>query len=365
MSSVLFYLSVFAAVFAINCFAARAKNKKARFALVVLSFSILLLLIGLRYKVGTDYEAYLNTYKEVAYTPWDKLLSLRIEILPAIFLKVFSILNLDARFIFFLFGALTLYPIYRVNKLSNYKYLPYSVLIFCLMFLPFDLNGMRQGVAMSFALLSYAYLTKNKTPRAVTSILFAALFHSSALLILPYLVIYYVCKKAKKRFSTISMALSILVAALVLFFLNDILLGLEIKTYSYILEKVNVESITFSNLLFQVPAITLMLLPGNKKLLPERVAEKNSLKSLVCGGILFETVGTSARYLSRFSLYFLIFEVMLFPRIIQDYTDKNTRTILKIGLVIFLITYFIIQFYVQGRHEIFPYQTWAFEGGGL
>ena len=352
------YLAVFAALFILNSVAIRQKRPELRTFLVSVSFVILLVFIGFRYNVGTDYGSYLNEYQKVATTPWSQLPSLRLELFVAALFKVCSYVFADPRLIFVVFGFLLLYPIYKVNKIYDYKYLSYSVLTFCVLFLPFGLNGMRQGIAMGFILLACVRFMRNDIKKGVVDFVISVLFHTSAWIVLPYIVAIYVCKRWNISFTKVNVLLTAIIAIAVLFFLGKMLAGYGLTQYDYMLGNTNAEQISLRSVISYIPiAILVFSLRGEQNEHFETVVMKN----LTISGICLFAVGTSAQYLSRFGLYFMMPSIILLPELIQGIHIKQTRLALKGLFVLYLIVFFIAQYAVRGYHEILPYKTWLFE----
>ena len=351
MASLIFYFTIFTIVFIINSAASSLykKNKIVSKILIFISFLILLLIQGLRYKVGTDYEAYLDYYNLIKYSSWKSLFLINWEYGALIIFKLASFLYETPTIMFFIIGFLNLYPLYRVNKLYEYKYLSYSILTFCCLFLPFCLNGMRQGIAMGFVLLSFMYLIEQKQIKSIIALVTAILFHKTAVLIIPYIIIYKLFKE--KNFGKYCIVLSITLSIVILFFLKDFFAENDILTYSYYLNDININNISIKVMMFYIPVIILMLLFSKRKQLYHKVSS-----TLVVSGIFFDIIGTSAKYLTRISLYFTFFQILLLPYLIQNIKNNDTKKIIKVLYVVYLILYFIIQFYMMGKHEIFPYR---------
>lgn len=354
------YFVTFGLVFALNYFAMKSKRKFTRIALMMAGFILLVLFVGLRYRVGTDYDAYLRMYDRIGSTSWNSIWASGTELLLTLVFKICSSFLSEPRLIFVILAILLFAPLYLANKQFGYKYLAYSILTFCIMFLPFGMNGMRQGIAMSFVLLSFTYLMKDRTRGAVISLIIAVLFHTTALIVLPYFILFLIRKRKKINTTFWSLVLTGALSIIVLFFLNSLFLNSGFSKYSYILGAVDLEKMNLFSVVLYLPlaAFTFFLYPRGKA--DETVQEH---KDLMISGLVFQLIGSSAQYLSRFALYFLIFAIFLMPELLQHVSDKRIRVLAKIIYLIYLITYFIIQFAVMGTHEILPYQTWIFGGG--
>lgn len=361
MIDCLIYFGVFALVFSMNAIAIKQKRKIVKKSLIILSFLLLLIFVGFRYNVGTDYESYLRAYDTASRVSWDKLGTMRMELLVAAIFKICSLVFIDARLVFLVLGFLMLWPIYKVNKLYDYKYLAYSVLMYCVLFLPFGLNGMRQGIAMSFMLLGTIYLLKNKTKFSIINCVIATLFHTSTLVVFPYIFLIWLCRYKKIKFTILNIILTTSLAIIVLFFLNSILISNGFTQYDYILGSVNIGSMSFSSVIMYLPIVFFAL--AFSKNADER-EESNVFNNLTLSGIFFTLIGTAAQYLSRFGLFFLMPSIILVPQAVQSISRKNTRIVVKILLITYLVLFFYVQYSVWGKHEILPYQTWLFGGAG-
>lgn len=136
---------------------------------------LMLFLVGLRdgRLVGTDSPAYYVYYLE--------------ELPPAEFgykyLNYFFSSNGFSYTIFLLFiNAIALVNIGRFIKLNSY-YLMFSLFIFYSdFFFYYNFSGIRQAIALSFTSFSLCYIFNNKRKLAFLLIIFASLFHVTALI---------------------------------------------------------------------------------------------------------------------------------------------------------------------------------------
>lgn len=352
------YLAVFTVLFILNSMAMKQKRPGLRTFLVCVSFVVLLVFIGFRYNVGTDYGSYLKEYQKVATTSWPQLPSLRLELFVAALFKVCSYVFADPKLIFIVLGFLLLYPIYKVNKIYNYKYLAYSVLTFCILFLPFGLNGMRQGIAMGFTLLACVRFIRNDVKIGIIDFIVSVLFHTSAWIVLPYIITIYICKRWNISFTKVNILLTAIIAIAVLFFLGNMLAGYGFTQYDYMLGNTSAEKISLRSVISYIPiAVLVFSLRGEQN----EHFETTVMKNLTISGICLFAVGTSAQYLSRFGLYFIMPSIILLPELIQGIRIKQTRLVLKGLFVVYLIVFFVTQYAVRGYHEILPYRTWVFD----
>lgn len=358
MNGALIYFIIFAIVFVINFVASKTTHKLLKIVLPISSFLILLLFIGLRDNVGTDYNIYGNTYLTVKNMTWQDIFNLRLEPFVGIIYKTLAPIFSDFHWIYFMYGALSLLPIYIANKLYDNKYLHYSVLAYCVFFLPFSLNGMRQGVAISFAFLCFALLAKKKKLASVISMALSVCFHKTAIIILPYLLISFFDKKEdnRKRKTLLYILVTIAISILMMTVLKDFLYENEMEDYGAYLSNMSLANISLSTLFSYIP-ILLMSYIISKDIIktPEKIS---SYSTLFYVGLIFQVVGTSAAYLNRIALYFLPGLLMICPVFLCSIKNPTTRFVVKVLFVVYLVAYFVVQYIVWGRHEIIPYATW-------
>lgn len=353
MKSLILYLFVFMTVFILNSIGSKyyKKHKTVSSIIIFISFMILILLIGCRESVGTDYDSYIYYYNFISNLNFDELNVVDWEYGAVLIFKLTSLIFSNEKFIMIVLAILTIYPLYKLNKLYDYKYLPYSILTYSLMLLSFSMNGMRQAIAMSFIALAVGYLMKENRLKSIILIIIAFLFHKSAIIIIPYLILFMIKKGSKiERDYTL---VTLLISVIILFF-NEYLINLGfISEYDYYLTDINIGNISLNAILFHIPIILIMLCFSNKE-----QNHLNLLKGLVISGIILDFIGTSKQYLSRIALYYTMFEILLIPMLLKHINNQTTKKLISFLYIIFLVIYFVYQFYILGRHEIFPYQTW-------
>lgn len=352
MKSILIYVLVFLSVFLVNIIACKIYKTKRKLSniLIFIGFSILLIFVGCRYYVGTDYESYINMYNTVSNFDFSELHLINVEIGAKVLFKLIQLIFNNQYAIFIGLAFLTLYPLYKANKLFEYKYLAFSILTYSFMFLPFSMNGMRQGVAMSFIFLSFAYLFKNKKISMLISFILAFLFHKSSILLLPYLALFMIRKNRLAEFDSILITLIISVS---LFFFNNLLMRVGIVSdYEYLLSELNIDNIAFKSVLLFIPFLLILISYNNKE---EQIYK---MKGMVISGIILTLIGTTKQFLSRISLYHNMFLIFLMPMLFQNSKNKTNKIIIEIFYILYLIVYFIYECYILGKHEIFPYQNW-------
>lgn len=190
------YLAVLAATLALGFLAqANPKSRITRAGTVltrpdpVFAFAIaatLIIVAGLRYRVGVDYMAYYRTRVTDWKTVWDYLIHFRepgIRLLSRI-----SVLIADDGAVLIFLCAVIIIGIY---SLIIYRYSPmYLVSMLLFLFLgdwTGSFNGIRQYLAAAIVFAGHRYILKRKFVPYLMTVLLAMFFHKSAIvMILPY-----------------------------------------------------------------------------------------------------------------------------------------------------------------------------------
>lgn len=345
MGSLVFYIVLFLLVFALNYFSTKVhtKHKKISIFLKITGLALLIILMWIRYDVGTDWKQYYLEFEN----------SKNIEKWEVLNIPIYTIakaLN-NPYLIFLLYGLLSIIPIYIANAQFDDKYLPLSILLFCCLVLPFDMNGMRQGVAISFAILSIIYAYKQKRLWSILSILIAFMFHRTSIILSPYIIIWNL--KNNKKINLYISTATIIIIVLLLFFNNMPFM----QNYNYITNTIGTKDISFIPFITAAPILTLSAyyLIHTKENIDNKTDKSHALFLII--GYILTVLCTTATNLSRIGLYFTACSVIFIPKMIEQTKRKK---LLTIAFAIYIIIYFILSIYVQGRNGIIPYQSWIF-----
>ena len=190
------YLAVLAATLALGFLAqANPKSRITRAGTVltrpdpVFAFAIaatLIIVAGLRYRVGADYMAYYRTRVTDWRTVWEYLIHFRepgIRLLS----RISTMIADDGAVLIFLSAAI----IIGIYSLVIYRYSPmYLVSMLLFLFLgdwTGSFNGIRQYLAAAIVFAGHRYILRRKWAPYFLTVLLASLFHKSALvMVLPY-----------------------------------------------------------------------------------------------------------------------------------------------------------------------------------
>lgn len=185
------------------------KNKSSKIAIksYITFITILLIVIsGLRHEaVGNDTYAYLMHYDEIASTSWDDVTENFWDLYwspgeegkdpgERVLIKFFTCVLPDSRCFLFVVALFLLIPlgilVYRNSETLDvpcFFYVFYITLFYH--YLPN--SGVRQSLALSFLLIGYLLLQKDKVRWFLLLLFFSTLIHKSCLIASSMLLIYY------------------------------------------------------------------------------------------------------------------------------------------------------------------------------
>lgn len=263
------------------------------------------------------------------------------------FTEVFKLLVSDNYHMWFAFFSIveSLCFVYILRKESI------SILDSCFFFFTSALyynyfSMMRQWFAVALFFLAFKWLKQKKFIPYLIICLIAAQFHNSAYLCIP---IYFLLHDRpfcnKQLIYTFIVAVSLLM-------LNPLLETLETSssTYSYVFDTMS-QSTGSSPIRIIIAAVPIILsFLYRKKIWFISNKSLNIALNMSMINLLLNIVAsfTSGLYLIRMSAYFNVFNMLLFPFILEIILKGNNKKIIKIGFFVFYFLFFIYQMSYQG-----------------
>lgn len=307
---VLIYLLFCVAVFSVKSMPPRIKS--------VLFFSagfVLLMVAGLRYRVGTDYAAY--QYNYTVYLNGE--VSLLSQPVLALVARLSSLIYNDYATWFFLMAALTMIPIFVTirNKSLN---IGFSLILFVLMG-PWhtSFNIVKQSAAMAVLFAGYSFLTERRFWAWLILCLVAAMVHVSALFMIP---IYFL---ARPEFSwkhvILCLALGFVVMLIYepLFLVMDALKSETGGTISSGSDVVTTE-VNFLRVMVSLAPFAFFLL----KKYDFTDKEFCVLFNMSLVNAVLSVASSQSIYINRIVIYTNIFNIMFYPYLLRPF-GKNAR----------------------------------------
>lgn len=314
-------------------------GEKSRKIYVLFSGGVLVLISGLRsYYYGADdtiryffafendiqssfRQIWVSESKDTFYHIFSKILSLIVGDDFHLVLLIFAIIYMSA------FGKL-------IYKESSNLLISFIVFI-SLGFFSFSMNGVRQGLAMAFIMLSYFPLREKKIVEFIGLVFIASLFHSTAIVFL----IAYPCYLL--GFNKKSVILYIGILGVLLTVGDDLvrMTALEASTYDarFAAYSETDKSLSYSG--FVQLFLFLLLVLFNIKLFKKKDKDSSLLISLCILALIFQSCATYIAEMFRVAMYFSVFLVILLPRVLATYPAKY-RKVVSVILCLLLLIYF-------------------------
>lgn len=240
------------------------------------------------------------------------------------------------------------------------------VLLYLLLFLPFSVNCLKQGIAVAFVFVAGCSAFQKKRASFIAALAAAVGFHLTAVvgaLLYPLAALVrgadgsLPLKRSTFRFVVVAILLSYLVV--IVFGEELVRLIAPIRdAYSYQLSAIGRGSISIGYLLLLIgfAAVGGTCLEDTRGTLDRERAYLYIISVVGLAAFQFDVVAES---LSRFAYYGVIFTPLFFQRMARAQSRENY--LLVVGLLTLTALVFIYSILIAGTHEVYPY-TSAFLG---
>jgi len=335
----------------------KQKDTKTTFWYLAVVFVSLAFLASFRYAIGFDYFSYRNIYEMTAAWPFrDILHNCWYEPLFFVVCKVCSMLGLSFQMLIAGISCFVLFTAMRF--IFCYSKLPWmSVYLYItLQFLAYDMNLMRQSIAVSFFLLAYPGL-KGRKPVPYTILIFiGGLFHNSLWFVYP---LYFLLPKELSRRA--AGCLFLLTACGYLFFdpLFSLIRPILPEKYAIYQETYFWNSNNWEYLV--LPGLYLLLI----FLFQNRIQDQRSRAVYINSALFYFLISifiTKHFILERFAIYPFVFSLTAIPDILhscQEDVWQNSRYVKKYTCIMMLFLMFGGAFFLfsaaKGFHHVYPY----------
>ncbi|MCC9071716.1 EpsG family protein [Flavobacterium sp. F-65] len=329
----------------------RYQGTEKNISLVI--FGILVLIGGLRDRIGLDYSNYVGWYNKGTRDDGFEFGFLAI-------MKVFRYLNLDYKFLFFFFSFFTyLFAYLAIRKYTKKSSLP-MVLYFLIpvMFL-YSFTFMRQYLSVTIAFYAFTFLLEKKYFIYFFWMLVGISFHYSCLI--PFLIFFIVYKWGS--FITnyhlfILMGVSFVVSRIGI--IHWLSLFLEDSHYLFYVSNKFAVAVPLLKLLV-INTMGVLVISYFEKKGYKNDYQRYLLLLYICS-ILFLNVFSESIELTRIYIYFRIFEIILIADIIW-YAVQNKR----FWVISFMCCFYFLPYYrtikldsestQKDEFKLIPYKT--------
>lgn len=306
----IFLIIVWALIFRIG-----KKNKLKQILFVLICFTQCVLISGFRYRVGYDYPQYSAGFFRMVVDGFSVLTHEDWEIGYIIFNKLIGLFTAWPKdFIMISSVASMIGPAYLIARYSKGPFI--SVFLYVNLYLFYlDMNFIRQAMAMSILCFAYGFLRDNKFWRFLVVVIFASLFHFTALYMIP---VYFVCRlKINSR-----TLLLYLFGLFYYYLLSDGLLKLVLSKFHA--EYLNSEFIRYGiGLIYAVfPLILTASAVALAYFVKNRPKKLDFLIHLTLMMGFWQVIMTKHMLFERFSYYTMIFVVLAIPEFISSFKGQ-------------------------------------------
>ncbi|MFZ0597964.1 MAG: EpsG family protein [Flavobacterium sp.] len=297
-------------------------------SLVILA--ILILIGGLRDRIGWDYNSYINWY--IKGTRDDSF-----EFGYLALMKIFRYLNLDYRFLFFFFSFFTYFFAYlAIKKYTKKTSLPLMLYFLIPVLFLYSFTYIRQYLSVTIAFYAFTFLIDKKYLAYVFFMIIGISLHYSCFIPFIIFFILYKWKDSIKNYHLyILIGISFVISQIGIIYWLSLLLKNSHYLYYVSHEAVPVPLLK----LFIINTMGVLVIKYFDKKGFQNNYQPYLLLLYVCS-IFFLNIFSESRELTRIYIYFRIFEVILVADIIRYGLDNR-----KLILIGFMCCFYILPYY--------------------
>ncbi|MBR6527896.1 MAG: EpsG family protein [Lachnospiraceae bacterium] len=317
------------------------KKEQVFYKLDVLWLVILLILIlfgGLRYKVGRDYDSYCTIFVNL-YEDWNDILYGGTERGYVWLNRIVTLYTNDPQWIIFITNAVV--SCLGVHCLRKYcKFAPFGLYLFFTTLYYYSFNLIRQGMAAAFILLAFCYARDRKWIHSMVVCLIASLFHQTALMMIPVLLLM------QFRYQPAWYFVFFAVAALCTLLREQITYFLIATFYPNNLNYAQAYAYDFSPVQVALCAIYMILCLLYYRVMLRR--EKGNMLYINFSILIF---GIYSFFFwipmwSRLNLYFIGLYALIVPEAVSCENEKKTRALYYAVMLGILLFFYIMPSFV-------------------
>lgn len=237
---------------------------------------------------------------------------------------------------FVIMAALQCFLVFMIYRKYSISYIvSFFLFIASTDYISWIFNGMRQFTAAAITFACLPLIVKKKYVWAIIGVLFASLFHQSALIVLPF--IFIVQGKAWNKKTLLFIVASIVAVLFIDRFTNILDTVLADTQYQNVVSDWQSWEDDGTNVLrvlvYSVPAI--MSLVGLKYVKHEDDPIINICinMSIVSAGFYLISMFTSGIFIGRLPIYFSLYSYILLPWLIKNMFEKKSAFLVNVAMV--------------------------------
>lgn len=308
---------------------------------------LMILVSGFRYRIGYDYDQYMNMYSWISYDPnmvWPE---------PSfqILCQILRTLGFEFQMLFLLYAMVSLIFFYKglcYYLDDDYRQISVALGIFTLgtiglVGLWFSFTMIRQFAAMAIIFwgIKYIFAANRSFIKFFFTIGLATFFHTSSVI---FILLYFVpTKLSKKKIFILILGIPFIVKLILSLPSVQLIMALSDRLSGYSLEKTNIDEVSISSYIMTLAMLTFVFF----KLKLTNV-KRNILLLLTSLGLSLKFFLSGLYGLDRIASEFLIF---FYPTLVLCLSDIRCGYFAHLGLTSLII----LMFFVLNIHMIIQY----------
>ncbi|WP_274648613.1 EpsG family protein [Paenibacillus humicola] len=303
-------------------------NKLMAFAVAF----VLIMVSGLRNNIG-DTVFYIHTY-EINDFSWNYIAQQK-DIGFNLFQKLLKSFTTDPQAFIFsvalitnLFIVLVLYKYSRLFELAVYVFITSGSFIV-------SMNGIRQYMAAAIIFAATKFLMEGHWKRYMLTVLIAAFFHQSALIMIP---IYFLVRRKAWTGTTIALlVVAVLIVAGFNQFQDVLFSALQDTSYSEYQNFQEGGANILRVIFYAVPLVAAYLGREKLRLLFPKI---DIIVNLSLIGVVLMIISTQNWIFARVAIYFTIYQIIVVSWVIKVFRQKDQKLIYLITIFVYLVFFF-------------------------
>lgn len=325
------------------------KNKNSIFIWTLAALP-LIIVSGLRYKVGADYLSYARIFDHISHGYFDKGLEQGFIWL----IQLIQFFTSDYVWMFIIVSFITIYLVFLVIRkesknpiLSVYLYITAG-----LFFASF--NGMRQFLSVSIMFYSIRYIKERNLFKFILCMIPAILFHYSSIF---YLFLYFLYGKKYKNRTLLMILITFLLFKPII--VKILLFVVSITKYSgYVGGVFDVDNKSIIQIFVNLLLLVFALFYNRKNIKEDKDYSFYLMLHLIYTILTFY-IGT-VPLISRLRWGVGLPLILFIPEILNREKNRKTRFIFTVIIVLLYFAYFYYTIGVLNYNLVLPYE-WIFE----
>lgn len=327
--------------------------KKYHKVFVIIAMISLIAVSGFRYKSGTDFDTYTENYQYLYIGGTELDVEKETDIGFTIFCRFLYNISTDPQ-IMFLASAMVTNVLIVLNLMKYSKRFELSMWLYITTFVYYStFNGLRQWMASAIIFAGAKYLLEERNfKKYLAIVLFASLFHESALVMIP--IYFFIDSKTfskRNLFMILGFMFAVFAYSLFLPILAVLLEGTQYAHYVQIFET-DTNGINPLRLAVYFAPIGMACL-CYKQINPHNDIKIDRLLNMCVIGFLIMFMAIRQVFFARLIFYFDLYYLLLIPRLV-DIGDKKFKRFIYYSIAIgyFAFSYLLLQ---SGEAWILPY----------